>query len=146
MALARVRGCAGQVLLAVGGPPWQADASRRRNGPRKATSRRPITVRLRSKSCLDGEYLVPRAGRKAVVAIEAANPSAGGCGDEDQVGRASACHRSTSAEGGSRDGHYLYGQAHQRSRTFPQACRGQAGQAREARSEGDPGRRRGVEG
>ena len=32
----------------------QADASRRRNGPRKATSRRPITVRLRSKSCPAG--------------------------------------------------------------------------------------------
>ena len=102
MALARVRGCAGQALPATGGPPWQADASRRRNGPRKATSRRPITVRLRSKSCLDGEYRVPRPGRRAVVAIEAANPSAGGCGDEDQVGRASAFRRSTPAEGGSR--------------------------------------------
>lgn len=29
----------------------QADARRRRNGPRKATFRRPITVRLRGKSC-----------------------------------------------------------------------------------------------
>src|SRR5690606_5045534 len=28
------------------------------------------------------------SGRRAVVAHEAANPSAGGCGDEDQVGRA----------------------------------------------------------
>src|SRR5712672_3505893 len=32
----------------------------------------------------------PRERRRAVVAMEAANPSAGGCGDEDQVGRASA--------------------------------------------------------
>src|ERR1700722_14585262 len=59
MALARVRGCAGQALraaLAAGGSPWQADASRRRNGPRKATCRRPITVRLRSKSCPAGEH------------------------------------------------------------------------------------------
>src|SRR5215469_1888369 len=32
----------------------------------------------------------PGSGRRAVVAMEAANPSAGGCGDEDQVGRASA--------------------------------------------------------
>src|SRR6202020_1968628 len=59
MALARVRGCAGQArraALAAGGSPWQADASRRQNGPRKATFRRPITVRLRSKSCLAGEH------------------------------------------------------------------------------------------
>src|SRR5215471_10496589 len=73
MALARVRGCAGQALRtagAAGGPFRQADASRRRNGPRKATSRRPITVRLRGKSCPDGEYLVPRPGRRAVVATE----------------------------------------------------------------------------
>src|SRR5579863_10045832 len=59
MALARVRGCAGQALqaaLAAGGSTWQADASRRRNGPRKATCRRPITVRLRSKSCPAGEH------------------------------------------------------------------------------------------
>src|SRR5215469_3111683 len=74
MALARVRGCAGQALPAVGGPTWQADASRRRNGPRKATSRRPITVRLRGKSCLDGEYRVPRPGRRAVVAMEGREP------------------------------------------------------------------------
>src|SRR6266852_3181586 len=67
MALARARGCAGR-----GSPPGrhagQADASRRRNGPRKATSRRPITVRLRSKSCPAGGYRVPRTGRRAVVA------------------------------------------------------------------------------
>src|SRR5579872_223384 len=89
MALARARGCAG---------PWshlwdrarQADASRRRNGPRKATSRRLITVRLRGKSCPAWVLDVPRKGRRAVVAEAAANPSAGGCGVEDQVGRASA--------------------------------------------------------
>src|SRR5205814_9939736 len=67
MALARARGCAGR-----GSPPGrhvrQADASRRRNGPRKATSRRPITVRLRSKSCLTGGSGVPRSGRRVLVA------------------------------------------------------------------------------
>ena len=47
---------------------WQADASRRRNGPRKATSCRPITVRLRSKSCPAGRPDAARAGRRAVVA------------------------------------------------------------------------------
>src|SRR3984957_7342197 len=73
-----------------GPPEKKADASRRRNGPRKATSCRLITVRLRSKSCLAGRYRVSRVGRRAVVAIEAANPSAGECGVEDQVGRASA--------------------------------------------------------
>src|ERR1700683_2407069 len=89
MALARARGCAGRVP-----PPGptvrKADASRRRNGPRKATSCRLITVRLRSKSCLAGRYRVSRVGRRAVVAKEAANLSAGECGVEDQVGRASA--------------------------------------------------------
>src|SRR6267154_2492463 len=35
-------------------------------------------------------HRVPREWRRSVVAMEAANPSAGGCGDEDQVGRASA--------------------------------------------------------
>src|SRR6202161_1806291 len=89
MALARARGCAGR-----GSPPGhhvrQADASRRRNGPRKATYCRLITVRLRSKSCLAGRYRVSRVGRRAVVAKEAANLSAGECGVEDQVGRASA--------------------------------------------------------
>ena len=53
MAPARVRGCAGPLALR-GAADRQADASRRRNGPRKATSRRPITVRLRSKSCPAG--------------------------------------------------------------------------------------------
>ena len=52
MAPVRVRGCAG------GRAPGntvehlrQADARRRPNGPRKATFRRPITVRLRGKAC-----------------------------------------------------------------------------------------------
>src|SRR5215469_7714649 len=80
MALARVRGCAWLALAAAGrypaasGAARQADASRRLNGPRKATSRRPITVRLRGKSCLDGEYRVPRTGRRAVVAMEGREP------------------------------------------------------------------------
>ena len=87
MAPARVRGCAGP-SLPHGGAGRQADASRRRNGPRKATSRRPITVRLRSKSCPAGGPDVLRPGRRGVVADTAARPSAGGCGVEDQVGRA----------------------------------------------------------
>jgi hypothetical protein len=74
MAPARVRGCVGQVSPSPGYPPWQADASRRRNGPRKATSRRLITVRLRSKSCPAGGPDVPRAGRRAVVAQLPRNP------------------------------------------------------------------------
>src|SRR6202042_1063781 len=77
MALARVRGCAGQALDAVAasaGPIRQADASRRQNGPRKATSRRSITVRLSSKSCPAGGYRVPRYGRRSVVATEGCEP------------------------------------------------------------------------
>jgi len=89
MALARARGCAGSRLRSRGPAP-QADASRRQNGPRKATSRRLITVRLRGKSCPSWGHRVSRVGRRAVVAIVAANPSAGGCGVENQVGRASA--------------------------------------------------------
>ena len=54
--------------------PWQADASRRRNGPRKATLRRPITVRLRSKSCPDGGPDAVRPGRRGVVALERREP------------------------------------------------------------------------
>src|ERR1700727_165385 len=77
MALARVRGCAGQALDAVAasaGPIRQAEASRRQNGPRKTTSRRSITVRLSSKSCPAGGYRVPRYGRRAVVATEGREP------------------------------------------------------------------------
>src|SRR6185437_15291360 len=78
MALARVRGCAGQALLAAlvaGGSLQQADASRRQNGPRKATSRRPITVRLRGKSCLAGRHKASSDnGRRAVVAMEGREP------------------------------------------------------------------------
>ena len=44
--------------------PRQADASRRRNGPRKATLRRPITVRLRDKSCPAGGPDGRRPGRR----------------------------------------------------------------------------------
>jgi len=60
-------GCAGQALGAVAapaGPIRQADASRRQNGPRKTTSRRSITVRLRSKSCPAGRYLSPPTREK----------------------------------------------------------------------------------
>src|SRR5215831_527341 len=99
MAPARVRGCAAPVLLPAGRLPRQADASRRRNGPRKATYRRLITVRLRSKSCPARGSDVSWAGRRAVVAQVAASPSAGGCGVEDQVGRAGAVQ--VRAEGGS---------------------------------------------
>src|ERR1700722_7474242 len=110
MALARVRGCAGQARLAAQAasePPRQADASRRQNGPRKATFRRLITVRLRSKSCpAGGHNEFSDLGRRSVVAMEGASTSAGGCGVEDQVGRASA-FLFTDALGGSRDGNHL---------------------------------------
>ena len=87
VASARVRGCAGANR--------QADASRRRNGPRKATSRRLITVRLRSKSCLAGGHSA--ADREKVTSgndahLRAASTSAGECGVEDQVGRADVTH------------------------------------------------------
>jgi hypothetical protein len=98
MALARARGCAGS-RLRLRSPARQADASRRLNGPRKATSCRLITVRLRSKSCLSWGHRVSRVGRRAVVAIVAANPSAGGCGVENQVGRASAVQDTQTGRG-----------------------------------------------
>jgi hypothetical protein len=56
-------------------------------------------VRLRGKSCPFWEYIVSRQGRRAVVAIEAATPSAGGCGVENQVGRASAVQGNTTGRG-----------------------------------------------
>src|SRR5512139_6178 len=68
MAPARVRGCAGSLETRL------ADASRRRSGPRKATSRRPITVRLRGKSCLDGGSDIIRAERRALVAKAPRDP------------------------------------------------------------------------
>src|SRR5215469_162061 len=99
MAPARVRGCTAGAFPLAGRLSRQADASRRRNGPRKATYRRLITVRLRSKSCPARRPDVSWAGRRAVVAQVAASPSAGGCGVEDQVGRAGAVQ--IRAEGGS---------------------------------------------
>ncbi|GHD18281.1 hypothetical protein GCM10007147_08160 [Nocardiopsis kunsanensis] len=52
MAPVRVRGCAGDEARGnTDEQIRQAEARRRRNGPRKATFRRPITVRLRGKSC-----------------------------------------------------------------------------------------------
>src|SRR5215469_18185123 len=75
MALVRVRGCAGLVPPGAEGSIQQADASRRQNGPRKATSRRPITVRLRGKSCLAGGHKAsPDNERRAVVAMEGREP------------------------------------------------------------------------
>jgi hypothetical protein len=118
MAPARVRGCAVQGFPPVAGSPArQADASRRRNGPRKATCRRPITVRLRGKSCPPGRSDVFRTGRRVVVA-QAANPSAGGCGDEDQVGRAGVIPHET-VEGGFPRGHHLPWSAYQHSGALP---------------------------
>src|ERR1700751_5488609 len=106
MALARVRGCAGQALRtasAAGGPLRQADDSRRGNGPRKAISCRLITVRLRVKSCLDGEYLVPRPERRAVVATERPRtPQQADVGSKTRSAGRVATTRSLPAEGGLR--------------------------------------------
>ena len=126
----------------------QADASRRRNGPRKAccpvaglepvTGGAPITVRLSRKSCLAASVRHGDLREKGSSGIQAASPSAGGCGDEDQVGRAgSSQHNSrtigpTTAQQGipwtwwSPDGTGAVG-------TLPRPCRRQARQAREAR-------------
>ena len=90
MALARVRGCAGRGLSEAGvhaGKPMPAAGE-------TAHVRRLLVDR--SRCGLEVSPAPPEdtgssgTGRRAVVAIEAANPSAGGCGDEDQVGRASA--------------------------------------------------------
>src|SRR3954471_14713010 len=90
----RVRGCVVETPRSPGMSGRQADASRRRNGPRKALLLRalarggtPITVRLSRKSCpaaLVGHEDLPE---KASSGVRAATASAGGCGDEDQVGR-----------------------------------------------------------
>ena len=119
MAPARVRGCAGEVHVFARGQIRQADASRRRNGPRKATSRRPITVRLRGKPCPTGTPDVSRIGRRGVVAKSAARPSAGGCGDEDQVGRAGAPRFHYVRQGGSSSGHHRQGASHRNQRPLP---------------------------
>src|SRR3954465_6410720 len=106
MESARVRGCVVQAPRSSGVSVRQADASRRRNGPRKAQRRKaglvpaqggaPITVRLSRKSCLAASVRhgdLPRALSRALrekgsSGSQAARPSAGGGGDEDQVGRA----------------------------------------------------------
>ena len=86
----RVRGCTTRARDNESG--WLADASRRRNGPRKSVlavtrgggrSRCGLEVSPASSSSSD----MTQDGRRVVVAGEAANPSAGGCGVEDQVGR-----------------------------------------------------------
>jgi hypothetical protein len=100
MAPARVRGCARSVhLLSAGGPARQADASRRQNGPRKATYRRPITVRLRSKSCLAGGSDILRAGRRALVATSCRKPLSRRMWGR-RPGRPGGCPDLARAEGG----------------------------------------------
>src|SRR4051812_21278580 len=86
----RVRGCAGEILGSQV-VSRQADASRRRNGPRKAP--RGLALGRRSRCGLEVSP-APRAlsdtalpGEKAGSGREAARASAGGCGVEDQVGR-----------------------------------------------------------
>jgi hypothetical protein len=93
MALVRVRGCAdrGSTRRASG---RQADASRRRNGPRKVRAAHQLTpsalstVRLSSKSCPAAGHDVLRHREKGLRGTSC-KTSAGECGDEDQVGRAS---------------------------------------------------------
>src|SRR3954447_9423102 len=89
MAPTRVRGCAGGLLraghLLVPAGLRLADASRGQNGPRKATSRRLITVRLRSKSCLAGGPDGPRTGRRAVVASRLRAPQQANVGSKTRA-------------------------------------------------------------
>ena len=75
----------------------QADASRRRNGPRKA---RPEPVSGRRSRCGLEVSPAPRSpsdtacpGEKAGSGRQAARVSAGGCGVEDQVGRTDSSRR-----------------------------------------------------
>src|SRR5690349_503682 len=111
MAPVRVRGCAGPTPSR--SPAWLADASRRRNGPRKATLGRLITVRLRGKSCPPGGPDVPRKRRRAVVASELRTPQQADVGTKTRsAGRVSKerVHHRRCAKGGfawkssSRDG------------------------------------------
>ncbi len=98
MASVRVRGCVDRLAIRRG-PHRQADASRRRNGPRKAGSvahgrARLITERLSGKPCPAIRPMPDDLGRRPLVA-EAAKVSAGECGDEDQVGRTGAAKMSS---------------------------------------------------
>src|SRR5215472_1373545 len=101
MALARVRGCAGLGSPVAEGPSWQADASRRRNGPRKATSRRPITVRLRGKSCPDGGHRVPPGMEKGSSGHgRPRTPQQADVGSKTRsAGRVPSCHSSRAVGG-----------------------------------------------
>src|SRR3954449_10708566 len=87
----RVRGCVVPAPRSPGAPERQADASRRRNGPRKAVRQSAagslITVRLSRKSCLAAPVRHGVLWEKVSSGTQAASASAGGCGDEDQVGR-----------------------------------------------------------
>src|SRR4051794_7711230 len=101
----RVRGCVVQTPRSPGMSGRQADASRRRNGPRKALrldlieGGAPITVRLSRKSCLAALVGHEELREKASSGMRAANASAGGCGDEDQVGRTDSATRRPGRDG-----------------------------------------------
>src|SRR5215475_15889960 len=96
MAPARVRGCAWPGYpQSAGSLRRLADASRRRNGPRKATSRRPITVRLRGKSCPAGGPDVLRPGRRGVVAEALRDPQQADVGSKTRSARRVSSHGET---------------------------------------------------
>ncbi len=96
MESARVRGCVVQTPRASKAPGRQADASRRRNGPRKAARVQALPAPGPSRSRCGLEVSPAPAPpsdtachrEKGSSGGEAANPSAGDCGVEDQVGRA----------------------------------------------------------
>ena len=83
----RVRGCVIRTGARAHHPGRQADASRRRNGPRKAgDSRSRCGLEVSPASAPPSDTAIRR--ERAGSGIQAAKAPAGDCGDEDQVGRA----------------------------------------------------------
>src|SRR5918993_3240135 len=101
MESARVRGCFVGTPRVAPGAPRQADASRRRNGPRKSTLASMITVRLSRKSCPAPVTRRDRRRERVVVAPSRKAPAGGG-GDENQVGRAGSGSWTARADVGAR--------------------------------------------
>ncbi|GEB16292.1 hypothetical protein NSI01_46070 [Pimelobacter simplex] len=81
MESARVRGCVAQA----GREPvqvWQADASRRRNGPRKPAPGSVITVRLSRQSCLGPDVRYVRLREKVSSGNKLREPQQAGVGEK----------------------------------------------------------------
>ena len=155
----RVRGCVVETLWTPRASRRQADASRRRNGPRKARPRSrpgpPITVRLRCKSCPDPTVRCGVGGRRPVVAEKLRKPQQATVGTKTRSAgrtppmpprRASSKRMRAKRITGGSHGSCGHGSALRALRAVSQSRQGEALSAREARPPHHAGPGRGREG